>query len=66
MKRYVKEFAMDEIKRVRAIPLLHSVEYAEYVMDIVHKTERGLITDRDAIRAIFNAYSDLQARGFKK
>ena len=65
MKRYVKEFALDEIKRVQEIPLQHSKKYAEYVKDIVYKAERGFITDRDAIRMIFNAYSDLQSRVFK-
>ena len=59
MKRYVKEFAEDEIRHCGWIETKYKDLYITHIRDIVSKAERGLITSRDALSGIYNAYGDV-------
>lgn len=59
MKRYVKEFAEDEIRHCGWMGAEYKDLYIAHIRDIVSKAERGLITNREAIFEIYNAYADM-------
>lgn len=59
MKRYVKEFHKDMVDRLNQLGSERHEEYlqARLKMDrALSDTERGLITDYEAVREIVNAY----------
>ena len=59
MKRYVKEFAEDEIRHSEWIDTKYRELYIARIRDIVSKAERGLITNRESLFGIYNAYADV-------
>ena len=56
MKRYVKEFAADELIRLDGINPKRKAEISERINKAVKLCEKGYISEFEAVRAITEAY----------
>ena len=59
MKRYVKEFAADEIRNLNWMPIDYVERYTKRYQDIVSQCERGYLSEREAVCEIYNTHIDM-------
>ena len=59
MKRYVKEFAADEIRNLNWMPIDYVERYTKRYRDIVSQCERGYLSEREAVCKIYNTHIDM-------
>ena len=57
MKRYVKEFADDELNRLNEFSTTRKSEIADKINNAVKFCEEGYISEFEAVRAITEAYT---------
>ena len=57
MKRYVKEFAVDELSRLKEINPKFKKQIEEKINNTLMLCEKGYISDFEAVRIITEAYN---------